>query len=60
MSAIFAKAQGGQRARKAEARELASKEEKIEILQARIARKDEVIAIISEEHLNLKKTLGVI
>ncbi len=60
MSAIFARAQGGQRARKAEARELARKEEKIEVLQARIARKDEVIAIISEEHLTLKKTLGVI
>jgi len=60
MSALFAAAQGGQRARKAEARELARKEEKIEALQARIARKDEVIAIISEEHLTLKKSLGEI
>ena len=33
-------------------------EAKVERLEARLARKDHVIAVISEEHVALKKDLG--
>jgi len=46
------------RGKKAKNRE-ARLEGKIEALQSKIARKDEVIAEISEEYVDLKKTLGV-
>lgn len=38
--------------------ELAKASARIEALEAKLARKDAVIAEISEEHLKLKKTLG--
>jgi transposase-like protein len=39
--------------------ELEKAEAKIAALEAKLARKDAIIADISEEHLKLKKTLGV-
>jgi transposase-like protein len=39
--------------------ELQKAQEKIQALESKLARKDAVIALISEEHLKLKKTLGL-
>ena len=59
LEGLFEEARGGKRARSARDRELARKQEKIDALEARISRKDQVIAEISEEHITLKKSLGV-
>jgi len=45
------------RGKKAKSRE-ARLEEKVDALQSKLTRKDEVIAEISEEYVGLKKTLG--
>jgi transposase len=58
LAALFENLQGGQRARAARDGELVRKERQIAELEARLAKKDSVIADISEEHLALKKTLG--
>ena len=47
----------GQRRRKADTA-TSKLERKVEALEARLAKKDNVIAEISEEHLSLKKELG--
>lgn len=44
----------GRQARKAESRQ----QQKIEHLQAKLQRKDEVLAELMEEHVKLKKSLG--
>lgn len=59
LAAVFEANKGGKRAQAARAGELRRKEQKIAELEARIAKKDSVIAEISEEHLALKKGLGV-
>ena len=59
LEGLFEETRGGKRAQTARERELARKEEQIEALEARISRKDQVIAEISEEHITLKKSLGV-
>lgn len=59
LAGVFEKAEGGKRARAAREGELVRKEQRIAELEARLAKKDAVIADISEEHLTLKKTLGV-
>lgn len=58
LAALFENVKGGQRARAARDGELARKDRKIAELEARLAKKDSVIADISEEHLALKKHLG--
>ena len=45
------------RGKKAKSRE-AKLEDKVEALESKLTRKDEVIAEISEEYVDLKKTLG--
>ena len=55
---MFEKVDGGKRAQSASQGELARKDRRISELEARLAKKDAVIADISEEHLALKKTLG--
>jgi transposase len=59
LAGVFDRAEGGRRAQAARDGELARKEQRIAQLEARLAKKDAVIAEISEEHLELKKTLGV-
>lgn len=59
LAGVFEKAEGGKRAQSAREGELARKDQRIAELEARLAKKDAVIADISEEHLELKKTLGV-
>lgn len=54
LTAVF---EGGRNQRKTETREN-KLERKIENLEARISRKDSVIAEISEEYVQLKKELG--
>ena len=58
LEGFFAEARGGKRARLARDRELERKDAKIAALEAKVARKDEIIADISEIHLELKKSLG--
>ena len=56
---LFSSVKGGKRAKAAREGELRRKDKKIAELEARISKKDSVIAEISEEHLALKKELGV-
>ena len=49
---LFENLQGGDRARAARAGELARKDQQIAALEARLAKKDSVIADISEVHLD--------
>jgi len=58
LEGLFADARGGKRAKVARDRELERKDAKIAALEAKVARKDEIIADISEVHLELKKSLG--
>jgi transposase-like protein len=60
LESFFEEIRGGKRASSARDRELARFQEKIDGLEARITRKDTVIAEISEEHITLKKSLGEI
>ncbi|PRP92116.1 transposase [Enhygromyxa salina] len=59
LAKVFDSLEGGDRARAARDGELVRKDQQIAALEARIAKKDSVIADISEEHIALKKTLGV-
>ena len=58
LQGVFEKVDGGKRAQSARQGELARKDRRISELEARLAKKDAVIADISEEHLALKKHLG--
>ena len=58
LEAFFEDARGGKRAKATRDRELERRDAKIAVLEAKVARKDEIIADISEVHLNLKKVLG--
>ncbi len=60
LDGFFEQARGGKRAQASRDRELERHQEKIATLEAKVARKDEIIADtdISEVHLNLKKVLG--
>ena len=58
LDGFFEQARGGKRAQAARDHELERRDERIAKLEAKIARKDEIIADISEIHLNLKKSLG--
>lgn len=58
LEGVFADARGGKRAKASRDRELERKDAKIAALEAKVARKDEIIADISEVHLELKKSLG--
>lgn len=58
LEGLFADARGGKRAHGDRDRELELKDAKIASLEAKVARKDEIIADISEVHLELKKSLG--
>jgi transposase len=60
LATVFENLQGGNRARAAREGELVRKEQQIAALEARLVKKDSVIADISEIHLALKKTLGVV
>ena len=55
---LFESLKGGKRAQAARAGELARKDQQIAELEARLTKKDSVIADISEMHLELKKSLG--
>ena len=55
---LFEQLGGGKRARTARERELSQRDKQIAALTAQLARKDEVIADISEVHLRLKKSIG--
>ena len=46
------------RTRRSDGRESANQQHKIEQLEARLQKKDSIIAFVSEEHLALKKKLG--
>lgn len=59
LARVFENLEGGARARAAREGELVRKDQQIAALEARLAKKDSVIADISEVHLALKKTLGV-
>ena len=58
LDGFFEQARGGKRAQAARDRELERRDERIATLEGKLARKDEIIADISEVHLNLKKSLG--
>ena len=58
LEGFFTDTRGGKRARASRDRELERKDAKIAALEAKVARKDEIIADISEVHLELKKSLG--
>ncbi len=58
LEGFFEDNRGGNRARKVRERESSRERQKIEALEAKIARKDFVIAEISEQHIKLKKSLG--
>jgi transposase len=49
---------GNRRSGKAESTRVSQAEQRIEALQAKLAKKDSVIAEISEEYVRLKKELG--
>lgn len=49
---------GNRRSSKAESARVAQAEQRIEALEAKLAKKDSVIAEISEEYVRLKKELG--
>ena len=58
LAAVFESVKGGKRAKAARAGELARKDRQIAELEAKLAKKDSVIADISEIHLELKKSVG--
>jgi transposase len=60
LDVVFEALKGGKRAAAARSGELVRKDQQIAALEARLAKKDSVIADISEEHLALKKTLGAL
>lgn len=59
LEGVFESTKGGKRAQAAREGELRRKDQKIAELEARIVKKDSVIATISEMHIELKKGLGV-
>lgn len=59
LEGLFESTKGGARAKAAHEGQLRRKDEKIAELEARIVKKDSVIATISEMHIELKKGLGV-
>lgn len=59
LEGIFEATKGGKRAQAAHEGELRRKDQKIAELEAKLVKKDSVIATISEMHIELKKGLGV-
>lgn len=60
LDVVFETVRGGKRAQSARDRELSRRDERTGGLAAKLARKDEVIADISEIHLQSKKGIGEI
>jgi transposase len=60
LAVLFENLKGGKRAQAARSGELVRKDKQIAELEARLVKKDSVIADISEIHLELKKSLGEI
>ena len=58
LAGVFESLRGGKRAQAAQSGELVRKDKRIAQLEARVAKKDSVIANISEIHLEQKTTLG--
>lgn len=50
--------QDGKKSRRAEITELEREQKKVEVLESKLIRKNEVIAEISQENVDLKKSLG--